>query len=73
MNFYVKIYQLIRYKHEGFTWVICFRYRDPLFGIILIVALIFLISFFTYYYSIYKEKLLEKIIENYLKDLNLVN
>ena len=35
---------------------IALEYRDPLFGIILIVALIFLISFFTYYYSIYKEK-----------------
>ncbi|MDZ7819360.1 MAG: tetratricopeptide repeat protein [Aliarcobacter sp.] len=35
---------------------IVLEYRDPLFGIILIVALIFLISFFTYYYSIYKEK-----------------
>ena len=32
------------------------EYRDPLLGIILIVALIFLISFFTYSYSIYKEK-----------------
>jgi lipopolysaccharide assembly protein B len=35
---------------------IVLEYRDPLFGIILIVALIFLISFFTYYYSIYKER-----------------
>lgn len=32
------------------------EYRDPLFGIILLVAIIFLISFFTYSYSIYKEK-----------------
>ena len=36
------------------------QYRDPLFGIILIVALIFLISFFTYYYSIYKERIARK-------------
>jgi tetratricopeptide (TPR) repeat protein len=35
---------------------IVLEYRDPLFGIILIVALIFVISFFTYYYSIYKER-----------------
>mgnify|MGYP003522446277 FL=1 len=35
---------------------IALEYRDPLFGIILIVALIFVISFFTYYYSIYKER-----------------
>ena len=36
------------------------EYRDPLFGIILIVTLIFLISFFTYYYSIYKERIARK-------------
>ena len=35
---------------------IALEYWDPLFGIILIVALIFVISFFTYYYSIYKER-----------------
>lgn len=35
---------------------IALEYRDPLFGIILIVALVFLISLFTYYYSIYKER-----------------
>ncbi|MDD3055210.1 MAG: tetratricopeptide repeat protein [Aliarcobacter sp.] len=36
---------------------IILEYRDPLFGIILLVALIFLISFVTYSFSIYKEKL----------------
>ena len=35
---------------------IALEYRDPLFGIILIVALVFVISLFTYYYSIYKER-----------------
>jgi len=35
---------------------IILEYRDPLFGIILIVALIFAISFFTYSYSLYKER-----------------
>lgn len=35
---------------------IVLEYRDPLFGIMLIVALIFIISFFTYYFSIYKER-----------------
>ena len=35
---------------------IVLEYRDPLFGIILIFLLIFVISFFTYYYSIYKER-----------------
>ncbi|WP_368029798.1 tetratricopeptide repeat protein [Arcobacter sp. s6] len=39
---------------------IALEYRDPLFGIILIVTLIFLISFFTYYYSIYKERIARK-------------
>ena len=34
--------------------------RDPLFGIILLVALVFLISFITYSFSIYKEKLARK-------------
>ena len=32
------------------------EYRDPLFGIIIVVALIFLISFITYSFSIYKER-----------------
>ncbi len=32
------------------------EYRDPLFGIIIVVSLIFLISFFTYSFSIYKER-----------------
>ena len=36
---------------------IILEYRDPLFGIILLVALIFLISFVTYSFSIYKERL----------------
>lgn len=35
-------------------------YRDPLFGLILIVTLIFVISFFTYSFGIYKEKLARK-------------
>ena len=36
------------------------EYRDPLFGLIILVALIFIISFVTYYYSIYKERLARK-------------
>ncbi len=39
---------------------IILEYRDPLFGIILLVALIFIISFITYSFSIYKEKLARK-------------
>ena len=39
---------------------IILEYRDPLFGIILLVALVFLISFITYSFSIYKEKLARK-------------
>jgi lipopolysaccharide assembly protein B len=35
---------------------IILEYRDPLFGIIFLVALIFIISFITYSFSIYKEK-----------------
>ena len=35
---------------------IILEYRDPLFGIIIVVALIFVISFITYSYSIYKER-----------------
>lgn len=35
---------------------IVLEYRDPLFGVIILVALIFIISFFTYSYGIYKEK-----------------
>lgn len=32
------------------------EYRDPLIGVILVVALVFFISFFTYSYGIYKER-----------------
>ncbi len=39
---------------------IVLEYRDPLFGIIILVALIFLISFFTYSYSLYKERTARK-------------
>ena len=35
---------------------IVLEYRDPLFGLIILVALIFLISFFTYSYGLYKER-----------------
>lgn len=35
---------------------IILEYRDPLFGIILLVAFVFLISFITYSFSIYREK-----------------
>ena len=39
---------------------IVLEYRDPLFGLIILVALIFLISFFTYSYGVYKERLARK-------------
>ena len=32
------------------------EYRDPLFGLILLVTLVFIISFFTYSFGIYKER-----------------
>lgn len=32
------------------------EYRDPILGVILVVAVVFFISFFTYSYGIYKEK-----------------
>lgn len=35
---------------------IVLEYRDPLFGLIILVALIFLISFFTYSFGVYKER-----------------
>ena len=35
---------------------IILEYRDPLFGVILLVTLVFLISFITYSFSIYREK-----------------
>lgn len=35
---------------------IVLEYRDPLFGVILLVSLIFIISFITYSYGIYKER-----------------
>lgn len=39
---------------------IALEYRDPLFGVIILFALIFLISFFTYSYGLYKERLARK-------------
>lgn len=39
---------------------IVLEYRDPLFGLIILVALIFIISFFTYSYGVYKERLARK-------------
>lgn len=39
---------------------IILEYRDPLFGIILLVAFIFIISFITYSFSIYREKTARK-------------
>jgi len=39
---------------------IVLEYRDPLFGIIILVALVFIISFFTYSYGLYKERLARK-------------
>ena len=39
---------------------IALEYRDPLFGVMILFALIFLISFFTYSYGIYKERLARK-------------
>ncbi|MBS9782197.1 MAG: tetratricopeptide repeat protein [Arcobacter sp.] len=35
---------------------IILEYRDPLFGIIILVSLVFIISFFTYSFGLYKEK-----------------
>jgi tetratricopeptide (TPR) repeat protein len=39
---------------------IVLEYRDPLFGLIILVALIFILSFFAYSYGIYKERLARK-------------
>ncbi|GGD42577.1 hypothetical protein GCM10012288_16050 [Malaciobacter pacificus] len=39
---------------------IALEYRDPLFGVIILFTLIFLISFFTYSYGLYKERLARK-------------
>jgi len=39
---------------------IVLEYRDPLFGLIILVSLVFIISFFTYSYGIYKERLARK-------------
>jgi len=36
------------------------EYRDPLLGVILVVALIFFISFITYSYGLYKERTARK-------------
>ncbi len=35
---------------------IVLEYRDPLFGLIILVSLVFIVSFITYYYGSYKER-----------------
>lgn len=48
-----------------------FEYRDPLFGIIFIFSLIFIISFLTYTFGAYKEKLARREYRKLLKRFEL--
>jgi tetratricopeptide (TPR) repeat protein len=48
-----------------------FEYRDPLFGIIILLLLIFVISFLTYTFGVYKEKLARKEYRKLLKRFEL--
>ena len=48
-----------------------FEYRDPLFGVILIFSLIFIISFLTYTFGAYKEKIARKEYRKLLKRFEL--
>lgn len=49
------------------------EYRDPLFGIIILFLLIFVISFLTYTFSAYKEKLARKEYRKLLKRFEIGN
>jgi lipopolysaccharide biosynthesis regulator YciM len=60
MYFYDKILLLIIYKTRPNLDNIVLEYRDPLFGIIILVALVFIISFLAYSYGIYRERLARK-------------
>ena len=51
----IKIYQKVCQLDN-----IVLEYRDPLFGLIILVAIIFLLSFLAYSYGIYKERLARK-------------
>ncbi len=42
-------------------------YRDPLFGLLIFFALIFIISFFSYWWTVYKSGKSEESIEGFLK------
>ena len=46
------------------------EYKDPLFGIILFFALIFIITFFSYWWGKYKTKEDEKSIEKFVKNFH---
>ena len=46
--------------------------RDPLFGVIVFFALIFVITFFSYWWGRYKAKDDHKYLDNFVKDLNSV-
>lgn len=48
-----------------------FEYRDPLFGILVLLLLIFVISFLTYTFGVYKEKLARKEYRKLLKRFEL--
>lgn len=48
-------------------------YRDPLFGIITLVAFVFAISFITYSFSLYKEKIARREYRKLLKRFELGN
>ena len=57
MNFYVNMQHFLKQLIKVLSVDnIVLEYRDPLLGIIIIVALIFIISFITYSYGIYKER-----------------
>jgi len=50
---------------------LAFEYRDPLFGIIFLFLLIFIISFLTYTFSVYKERIARKEYRKLLKRFEL--
>jgi tetratricopeptide (TPR) repeat protein len=50
---------------------LAFEYRDPLFGIVILLLLIFVISFLTYTFGAYKEKVARKEYRKLLKRFEL--
>ena len=65
-NLNTKIYIYLRKTLEG----LFIEYKDPLFGIILFFALVFIIAFFSYWWGRYRTKEDEKSLDKFVKNFH---